>query len=216
MNAKLFPLLAVFFLAGHGQADPFRSDPLPDGFDPFNPDANKPSPAKEFRVSKAKASAANRELFAKLWEALKNPRFKDGAHRRTFWITQAAGKVDGLTRYLTGDEAVILRNADLFEGSNVTAWVNPGGVYDFKSVGAGMRRVRQFKEALAEEDPDAPTQEEFVERLKAGETFAVRILDPKGCATCNGDGQMTSLQGGGNCKSCQGTGEILQTYTLKW
>lgn len=227
MNVRFSPFLALLVLAAYGQAaygqaaygqaDPFASkDGTSSSGDPFNPNGAKLNPPKDFSVSKSNTNAANKKLFRELWDALQNPRFKDGAQRRTFWITQAADKVGEFTRYLTRYEAVILKNAELFEDSNVSAWVNPAGVYDFKSVGAGMRRVQQFKEALAEEDPDAPTEEEFVERLKAGESFTVRILDPNGCASCNGDGKMSTLQGGGNCETCQGTGESLQTYILKW
>jgi hypothetical protein len=95
-------------------------------------------------------------------------------------------------------------------------WANPDGVYDFNTVGAGVRRVPQFKEAVAELDENAPDQEGFVADLKAGRTFTVWLLQEKSCAKCLGDGKLGSLGGGGWCPDCSGTGEVLQPWVLKW
>lgn len=199
-------LLASFV---SGEVDPF----LKDGKDPFHPGYKKPEP-KDFMVSEANVTAANKALFLLLWDALQKPRFSGESRRSAFRITQAVGKAGDMHRYLTRGEAVLLSDPNLHEESTVVVWANPDGVYDFNTVGAGARRVPQFREAVATQDPDAPAKGEFVEALKSGKTFRVWLL--MSCRSCLGDGKLGTLSGGADCQDCRGTGEFLQPWVLKW
>lgn len=171
---------------------------------------------KTFFVSKANTSPEKKARFLKLWHAVQNPRFNPGTVRKSFLITQAVGKVGDRQRYLTREEAVLLKDPNLHENSVVEAWVVPDGVYDFNTVGRGTRRVPQFAEAVETADPDAPSEKEFVTELKAGKTFTVTVLVDRGCKLCFGDGKLNALSGERACPDCQGTGEVLETWTLKW
>lgn len=173
---------------------------------------------KEFRVSQTNTSPANKKLFMALWEALQKPRLTDNSVKMTFYITQAVKKeADGMHRYLCDyDKAVILQDGNILEDATVTVWVNPAGVYDFTTVAGSTRRVELFKEAVAKEDEEAPEKEEFVERLKAGETFTVRTINPTGCAKCFGDGKLGASEKYEVCLDCGGSGEAITTWTIKW
>jgi hypothetical protein len=190
--------------------------------DPFaDPTSNQgreknPRSEKTFEVSKANSSQASKERFLKLWDALQSPRFKAGAEYQVFTIRQAVGKVGTMQRYLTDDVAVVLEDNNLHEKSFVALWVNPDGVYDFTTVARGLRRVPQFVEAVATPDPNAPTREEFLKALRRGETFAVRIMEKAGCRPCFGKGKTSALSGGKVCTECYGTGDVLDTWILKW
>lgn len=192
-----------------GEIDPF----LKDGKDPFHPGYKKPE-TKDFKVSEANVNPANKALFLLLWDALQKPRFSGDSCRSAFKITQAVGKEGDMHRYLTRSAAVLLRDPGLHEDSTVVVWANPDGAYDFNTVGAGVRRVPQFREAVAMEDPDAPSKGEFVEALKSGKVFRVWLLTA--CRNCLGDGKLGTLSGGEDCQDCRGTGEFLQPWALKW
>jgi len=81
---------------------------------------------------------------------------------------------------------------------------------------AGARRVAQYEEGVEKPDPSAPGREEFVEALKNGATYKVWLYSSNGCRTCNGDGSMSTLQGGGICKTCHGAGDSVEAWLLKW
>ncbi len=202
------------------QVDPFKSDPLPEGFDPFDPEGKKQAkkaPAKEFKVSQANSTPANKKLFLELWQALTKPSLTEKSVKMTFTITQAVGKeAGGMHRYLCGDQAVILKDGDLLEDASVTAWVNPAGVYDFTTVLGATRRVALYKEAVAIADENAPTQEEFVAMLKNGQTFKVLTINSKGCPKCFGDGELGAMSKNAPCQDCGGSGEAVVNWLLKW
>jgi hypothetical protein len=175
------------------------------------------APPKEFRVSRANSNPENKKLFMALWEELSQPRLNTDSILKTFTVMQASGKEGDLHRYICQhDTAVLLENGELLEGAAVRVWVDPAGVYDFKTVAGFTRRVALYKEAVAKTKEGAPTREEFVTALKAGETFTVVTMAEGGCGKCFGDGKLGAIANFARCGDCAGSGEIKVTWVLKW
>ena len=86
-------------------------------------------------------------------------------------------------------------------------------VYTYTTV-LGANATLKIAEAV-EEEPTPPTpitSDEFIGRLRAGETFAVRKGDTEiKCKQCNGFGYpMTGLRGGRpDCSECRGDGKFI-------
>jgi hypothetical protein len=64
--------------------------------------------------------------------------------------------------------------------------------------------------------PAPLSREEFVARVKAGQSFKVTRIEPEACQPCFGRGILTGLRGGGLCPACHGSGACRVTYTLCW
>lgn len=66
------------------------------------------------------------------------------------------------------------------------------------------------------EKPEYMTQDEFIKRLKAGETWRLYRFTTAECRACFGDGKKSKLQGGGSCEDCEGKGSSTKDLLVKW
>ena len=113
--------------------------------------------------------------------------------------------------------AVLLHDSELLEGAGVSVFLKATGIWDGSTVLGAAKRLQKFTEVVKEPDPDAPSKEAFTERLKAGGTYQTAILAKDGCESCSGSGETGSILGGRKpCADCNGTGEALQVWTIKW
>ena len=88
-------------------------------------------------------------------------------------------------------------------------------IYEYTAAIGAKQSVRVLKE-IKDTELKLMTQEEFVQRLKGGETWTLRRHEEKKCNPCFGAGKLGSLQGGGTCKECKGKGIISNDVLVKW
>ena len=77
-----------------------------------------------------------------------------------------------------------------------------------------MKSVRVYKEALNERN--IFSREEFVEKLRAGETWVIRSYLAEECFPCKGTGRLNQFNGGGRCDKCKGKGDLTKDLLVKW
>ncbi len=86
-----------------------------------------------------------------------------------------------------------------------------------KTVESSGRTLRVWVPAP---EPQKLTREDFLKRVKAGETFSA--IHSSLCQECRGSGRVTPTRGKGEkdgkvrCRSCHGKGKRAVRYTLKW
>lgn len=175
---------------------------------------------KVLEVSRIGESKEKRALLWQLWESLQTTDNEAEGRFRSFTVDQAAGK-DGdyhvyLGRFGSTRCAMFLKAADLTENRSVCVRVVADGVYDYTSVVGASRRVPKYRQPIPKPDPAAPTKAEMTEKLKAGTVFHTRILKKNGCRKCSGDGKLGSMKGNAECHDCNGTGESLECWAIKW
>lgn len=88
-------------------------------------------------------------------------------------------------------------------------------IFGYTATTGAKKSVRIIRE-LKSDEQSLLTKEQFVERLKTGETWLLRGFKKEKCLDCFGDGKLSALQGGGTCKSCRGSGDIKTNYLVKW
>ncbi|MEI6605698.1 MAG: hypothetical protein WCP35_10345 [Verrucomicrobiota bacterium] len=181
--------------------------------------------SKEFRVSKIGVTGATekRQKFLQLWSLLQND---SGANTYTLSINQVLKPDNGMFLYIAagsgnprelGTIAVLLKKKDLLESDSVTVTLKRVGIWDGVNAGGAASRLPYYKEVEeAEKNPNLPTREEFLERIKLGETFTVVEKVEGGCYECMGNGDMGAMHKNKVCVKCQGSGNAAVTWTLKW
>lgn len=60
------------------------------------------------------------------------------------------------------------------------------------------------------------TKENFVFRLKAGQTWNLKNFESQKCPTCGGDGKLSAMQKNGACPDCRGKGAFPVDLTVRW
>ena len=216
------PLLISFVFAccafGQNAADPFT-----------NPNFKNPAgfskSTKEFRVSKIGVAGATekREKFLHLWSLLQND---SDATTYTLRINQALKADNGMFLYIAvgagdtrelGTIAVLLKKKDLLEAATVTVTLKRVGIWDGENAVGVASKLPYYKEIDPKErNPNLPTREEFLERIKLGETYTVTEKVEGGCYECMGNGDMGAMHKNKVCSKCQGSGNSAVIWTLKW
>lgn len=88
------------------------------------------------------------------------------------------------------------------------------GTKTFKFEGEESKTVRVLKEVAGKPVP-LFTKDEFVRRLKEGETWDLREFETQKCETCGGDGFTGEEETEEECPDCE-EGKIFVDFTVKW
>ena len=89
-----------------------------------------------------------------------------------------------------------------------------GKTKSFRTESGGTITVRVMKEVKSKPLP-AFTKDQFVLRLKAGETWNLTDFEEQKCQACNGKGMIGELEGLEECSDCE-LGKITVDYIVKW
>jgi hypothetical protein len=88
-------------------------------------------------------------------------------------------------------------------------------IYEYTSTSGAKRSVRIIKEQ-GKQDKKVLAKDEFVKKLREGETWLLPGGIQQKCGDCFGDGELSSMQKYAQCKSCKGTGSVAVDYLVKW
>lgn len=69
---------------------------------------------------------------------------------------------------------------------------------------------------LNEVTPVDLSQDEFVEKLKKGESWLLKRFKEKSCTFCFGDGKLSASTNYAKCPDCNGKGSTLLDCVIKW
>lgn len=188
MNAYRIFVIASLLQLGWCSADDARDYPVRD----------IPIESDKFRAIFATVSAAEMALnFQKLGQSIK------------LKLVQNIAKQKYLAEL--GDQLIAV---DLQDGRKFAddTWIgvniqDTGEIYEYIAVLGNKKSVRLYREVKA---PPLLTIEEFVTRLKKGESFIIEITAPKiPCRICEGTGVVTDNSSNGGrkfrCTTCNGT-----------
>lgn len=89
------------------------------------------------------------------------------------------------------------------------------GTSEYRTITGANANIRILQEFIPEQ-PILFSQEEFVKRLKDGETWDLKGALNVPCAPCFGDGKKSNLQGGEKCMDCNGKGFLIKDVIVKW
>jgi hypothetical protein len=88
-------------------------------------------------------------------------------------------------------------------------------IYEYTAPTGAKHSVRVIKENR-KAAVKTLTQDEFVARLRAGETWLLPKAEMVDCNDCFGDGKLSGLQNDAKCRSCDGTGSVTVDFLVKW
>ena len=197
--------------------DPFGKDPAPDWVKPSYSTASK-----VFRVGKvgqpgASAMETRAKLLA-LHAAMSDRKAEVFGIEMELTVKQGIKTTRGMVYFCDWNGtriAVLSSDTNIVDGGTLSGTFERNGIYEGETVMGAATRMPQYKQC-EDQVVNAPTKEELVKKLKAGQTFTVKMMEPTGCDPCFGRGKLSALQGGTACPACGGSGKALVTYTLKW
>lgn len=131
-----------------------------------------------------------------------------GGSYSTAWQEPVPGKVFLLE---TEDEQNVA-DGEVLKGISV---VESDEVFEYTTAAGAKASVRILKpEARKAEEP--LTREQWIARLKAGETWVLPAFSVADCRDCFGKGKLGSLQNNATCTSCEGVGTVTTDCLVKW
>lgn len=162
--------------------------------------------------------AKNKALLLRVFDAVRKVEEKKNAggerslevrHRinSTEFLVNAGGTTD---YWFMALEPMDLDNRDRFR----TDAELTGKTKEFRTESGETVTVRVLKEVKSEPKP-AFTKDEFVERLKAGETWSLMDFEERKCLACNGKGMIGEPDELEECSDCE-FGKITVDYIVKW
>jgi hypothetical protein len=216
MRTTALLLFAITFAAS------IHADRLGLGFNSFTPSrAQTSSISKHFYVSKVGTRGADEtresliELFAKVKRSVE-------LDRSSIIDGKVLQNLEG-DLYLVewGDRFVALQVASgqrYVDGDSIVVPVQGIGDHEYGDTQGAKRRILKFKAVSA--DSYLFTREEFISRLKQGESFQTSMLEEITCQPCRGSGYTGSSLDRTKkpCRRCKGTkvemGNV--AYKLSW
>lgn len=90
--------------------------------------------------------------------------------------------------------------------------------FEYTTVLGAQRTVRIVRPIDEPAAHVAMTKDDFVKRLKRGETFYLPDYEKVSCGKCVGDGKLSALAGNGypECPDCAGKGHAIKGLLVKW
>lgn len=94
-----------------------------------------------------------------------------------------------------------------------------GAVHTYTATLGNLKSVRILTEDAPLNSQHTFTQEEFVDRLRNGETWTLKNFEEEDCRVCFGRGELSTFKGGGACPQCGDTahkGKGFIDYLIRW
>lgn len=88
-----------------------------------------------------------------------------------------------------------------------------GKIYSYTAVDGGKASVRIFEMITP---PPLLSQDKFVERLKAGESWKLPGFKTESCQRCFGDGKLSALKNYADCPDCDAKGGSTPDVLVIW
>jgi hypothetical protein len=89
--------------------------------------------------------------------------------------------------------------------------------YAYTTSSGAKKTVRILTDRKQEEGGEELfSKEEFVARLKGGETWTLKNYSEKNCHSCLGDGVLSGSEKNASCPACKGNGVLAEDLLVKW
>ena len=190
---------------------------LADG--PFSSDnsSSKKKPEDKIFVYQVSKGGKDKKLLTRVFHAVQAIELNGGGEQVRLRVTQKIAPKEFLVNYGKGsywlytDETYNVVDDEILK---LTVKITHE-TKKHTTVRGASRTVRVMREA--EHIPFVNfTQEDFIRRLKEGDSWVLKQFREKRCENCFGDGKLNALKNYAKCHDCKGKGDTVIDCVVKW